>query len=174
MRRRNRYYLTFHHRKKLFYAVSSLIISSVLLFTGIFDIIAVTALQNPNLSTHKFMKTIMVRTWLILWICSIVISPIDTTCNNVLSCILWLHSLTWIKVVHLIKHVTRSWRYVSCNIIFECKWNRIIACNYILYSTHPGLLLISLVIRIAQELSLSGYYPTEYAVTWYWQNKYYP
>lgn len=120
MRRRNRYYLTFHHRKKLFYAVSSLIISSVLLFTGIFDIIAVIVLQNPNLSTHKFMKTIMVRKWLILWICSIVILfffflHIDTTCNNVLSCILWLHSLTWIKVVHLIKHVTHSWRYASCN-----------------------------------------------------------
>lgn len=53
--------MTFHHRKKLFYAISSLILSSVLLFIGIFDIIAVTVLQNPNLSTHKFMKTVMVR-----------------------------------------------------------------------------------------------------------------
>ena len=65
MKRRNRYHLTFHHRKKLFYAISSLIISSVLLFTGTFDIIAVTLIQNPNLSTHKFMKTIMVREYII-------------------------------------------------------------------------------------------------------------
>lgn len=66
MKRRNRYYLTFHHRKKLFYAISSLILSSVLLFIGIFDIIAVTVLQNPNLSTHKFMKTVMVRKRIII------------------------------------------------------------------------------------------------------------
>ena len=61
MKRKNRFYLSFHHRKKLFYVISSMILSSVLLFTGVFDIMVVLLLQNPNLSTHKFMKTVMVR-----------------------------------------------------------------------------------------------------------------
>ena len=167
MKRRNRYYWTFHHRKKLFYTISSLIVSSVLLFTGIFDIIAVTLLQNPNLSTHKFMKTIMVK----------------RTCHKIDAKIsIGLPMLNFFYRYYMqLRFISRSLdsfipmnqNLTSCRrwhsqlevsgsiviFIFSCLGNPCILHH------SAGLLLISLVIRMAQELSLSGYYPIEYAVT---------
>ena len=114
MTRRNRFYFSFHHRKKLFYVISSMILSSVLLFTGLFDIMVVTLLQNPNLSTHKFMKTAMVR--IILYKSKHATNDLhyftDTPHNFILSRILWIYSLARIKELRLSRTISRRWRYV--------------------------------------------------------------
>lgn len=89
MKRKNRFYFSFHHRKKLFYVISSLVISSGLLFTGIFDIMVVCLLQNPNLSTHKFMKTVMVRTK------ALMVSRLLSQCEFQLSHSQILHAITF-------------------------------------------------------------------------------
>ncbi len=57
---RNTFYQTFHYRKKLFYVLSSFLLSIALMCTGVFDLITLLAFQRPDLTTHKAMATIMV------------------------------------------------------------------------------------------------------------------
>lgn len=58
---RNTFYQTFNYRKKLFYVVSSFLLSIALMCTGVFDLTCLLAFERPDLTTHNAMATIMVR-----------------------------------------------------------------------------------------------------------------
>jgi hypothetical protein len=124
MKRRNRYYLTFHHRKKLFYVISSLILSGVLLFIGMFDIIAVTVLQNPNLSTHKFMKTVLVRKCIIT---KLILLRLPYTCRSIYNNYrLHLSPLRYYMQSRFTSHSLASFTPMNQSIISYQKWRSLL------------------------------------------------
>ena len=54
------HYQSFHYRKKLFYVLSSFLLSITLMCTGVFDLVFLLALERPDLTTHDGLATVMV------------------------------------------------------------------------------------------------------------------
>lgn len=58
--KRDRFYRSFSHRKKLFYVISSLLLSIGLMWTGVIDLILLLVLEKPEKTTHNAVATVMV------------------------------------------------------------------------------------------------------------------
>lgn len=58
--KRDRFYKSFSHRKKLFYVVSSLLLSIGLMWTGIIDLVLLLVLEKLEITTHNAVTTVMV------------------------------------------------------------------------------------------------------------------
>lgn len=54
-------YQSFIYRKRLFFVVSSLFLSTGLLLAAMFDLIILLALERPDDTTHSGLTTVMVR-----------------------------------------------------------------------------------------------------------------
>lgn len=58
--KRDGFFKSFSHRKKLFYVVSSLLLSIGLMWTGIIDLVLLLVLEKPEKTTHNAVTTVMV------------------------------------------------------------------------------------------------------------------
>ena len=77
-RRPNLLYKSFHHRKKIFYVMFSILLSIGLIISDVYDMAMLLTLQKPDVTTHKAINIIMVR---VVLMCKLIL-----TCKY-LSCI---------------------------------------------------------------------------------------
>lgn len=60
-RRPNLLYKSFHHRKKIFYVIFSILLSIGLIIVDVYDMAVLLTLQRPDVTTHNAVDSIMVR-----------------------------------------------------------------------------------------------------------------